>query len=786
MRAKQLRRSLISGLVAAGLVTRVRSRPGARGRRPNLALGKPATASGVNGPYTASNVTDGNADPTGRARTTPSRSGSRWTWAATSPSTRRTEAAPAGRLGHPHADHRPAGQHQRLELAPCPPGRPGLQPGDRQHGHHRLHRRHRPVRAGHITSNTGWPAGQLSELEIYGVAGPADPDRPGAPPTGTNLAAGKPMEASSSVFTFVAPNANDNNIGTYWESAGFPATLTARLGSNADVTGVVLKLNPDPAWGPRTQNIQVLGRAQGATGLHLAEGPGRLRLQPVHQPEHGDHPGHRPGRRPAVAGLQQHRRTGRAGRRDPGDRPWAPEPRPGRHRPDLDAGRAGRGHRGHRLGHRPQRGHRGRGGDHGQRQRRRPVAGTAAVGALAAGASTTVTVNAGRRAQGSYAVSAMVDPANTIPEQNDDNNSFTAPSQLVVGQAPGPDLQVLSVTSTPANPAVGAAVTFSSRSTTAAPARRGGHGHPGDGGQHHAEREHRGDRRRRHRQRDTSALDRHQRRRHDHRDRRRDRRGGGDQREQQRAYPVHRGRPRRGDAVRVLRGRGRPLPGHPGRGRRAAHLRAHQLRHRVLRPQVGTPDQHRPVRRVHLGQPGQLHRGPQLHPGRAGRRRQHGHDQPLRQRPVRAEADAVVAQQLAVRHDRRHRVAVELPPRRMPGGCSTSRTRCCPSRTRPAPASSCSATRRLGLVLRHRHDRPGAGGAGREPAGRLHLDHQLRRGAERRERRLGRHPAGGHRRRERRDRLRLDPGRSVASGAEDPVAGPGPRPVQPEGHPERR
>jgi hypothetical protein len=81
----------------------------------------------------------------------------------------------------------------------------------------------------------------------------------------TNLAAGKTMEASSSVFGFVAPNANDDNIGTYWESNGFPATLTTRLGANADVTAVVVRLNPDPVWGPRSQAVQVLGRALGTT-----------------------------------------------------------------------------------------------------------------------------------------------------------------------------------------------------------------------------------------------------------------------------------------------------------------------------------------------------------------------------------------------------------------------------------------------------------------------------------------------------------------------------------------
>ena len=113
-----------------------------------------------------------------------------------------------------------------------------------------------------FTANTGWPAAQLSEFELAGPGG-----GPVEPPTGTDLAAGKPIEASSSVFSFVAANANDGNVGTYWESNGFPATLTVKLGSNADVSSVVVKLNPDSAWGARTQSIQVLGRDQSATAF---------------------------------------------------------------------------------------------------------------------------------------------------------------------------------------------------------------------------------------------------------------------------------------------------------------------------------------------------------------------------------------------------------------------------------------------------------------------------------------------------------------------------------------
>ncbi|MDQ3785779.1 MAG: APHP domain-containing protein, partial [Actinomycetota bacterium] len=88
------------------------------------------------------------------------------------------------------------------------------------------------------------------------------------------------------------------------------------------------------------------------------------------------------------------------------------------------------------------------------------VVGNANVGALAAGASATVTVNAGTRPQGTYVVAATVDPANTVLEQNDTNNTFTSPTPLVIAQAPGPDLQVTGITSNPPNPAVGAAVSF--------------------------------------------------------------------------------------------------------------------------------------------------------------------------------------------------------------------------------------------------------------------------------------------------------------------------------------
>ncbi|MDT0400037.1 CARDB domain-containing protein, partial [Streptomyces edwardsiae] len=86
--------------------------------------------------------------------------------------------------------------------------------------------------------------------------------------------------------------------------------------------------------------------------------------------------------------------------------------------------------------------------------------GSAPVGPLAAGASAPVSVAAGKRAQGSYTVSALVDPNDTIAESDETNNSRTTASPLVVGRSPGPDLEVRAITPSPANPAVGAAVSF--------------------------------------------------------------------------------------------------------------------------------------------------------------------------------------------------------------------------------------------------------------------------------------------------------------------------------------
>ncbi|MGW6742720.1 CARDB domain-containing protein [Streptomyces sp. NPDC055025] len=476
MKRKQLRWRLIIGAVVAAMIS-VGLLPvsASAADGPNLALGRTASASGSEGSHPASNVTDGNQATywEGPNNTFPA-----WirvdlgeetevdgvvlklptTWEArtqalsvqgsTDGITFGTLSTSQGRSFTPAA-----GNTVTIDFTVASV---------------------RYVRV-NITGNTGWPAGQVSEFEIYGPEGDDGGDGgdggDGEEPTGTNLAVGKPIEASSSVFTFVARNANDDNTGTYWEGAGHPSSLTVKLGANADITGIVVKLNPGSAWGTRTQNIQVLGRDQAATGFTSLSGRANYTFNPatnqnsVTIPVTG---------RAADVQLQIFSNTG-AGGGQVAELQVVGTPAPN---PDLtvsalswtpaspvetdtirvnatvrNAGSAASAATTVNVSV---------GG---------AVAGSAAVGALAAGASATVPVDIGRRAMGSYTVTSVVDPTDTIIEQDNANNSLTATSQLVVAQSPGPDLQVLGIESSPQNPAVGAPVRFTvavkNRGTTA-------------------------------------------------------------------------------------------------------------------------------------------------------------------------------------------------------------------------------------------------------------------------------------------------------------------------------
>jgi hypothetical protein len=112
-----------------------------------------------------------------------------------------------------------------------------------------------------FTANTGWPAGQLAELEVYGDGGSS-----GGGGGTVNLALHKPITESSHTQNLVATNANDGVQSSYWESTNnaFPQTLTVDLGTAMSVNRVVLKL-PIAGWGARTQTLSLLGSTNGST-----------------------------------------------------------------------------------------------------------------------------------------------------------------------------------------------------------------------------------------------------------------------------------------------------------------------------------------------------------------------------------------------------------------------------------------------------------------------------------------------------------------------------------------
>jgi len=97
----------------------------------------------------------------------------------------------------------------------------------------------------------------------------------GTPTPGGNLAAGKPVTASSVNQNYVASNAVDGNAGSYWESVNnsWPQSLTVDLGSNQNVKRLVLKLPSN--WGTRSQTIEVLGSTTNSSYTQLAGAAGR-------------------------------------------------------------------------------------------------------------------------------------------------------------------------------------------------------------------------------------------------------------------------------------------------------------------------------------------------------------------------------------------------------------------------------------------------------------------------------------------------------------------------------
>ena len=275
---------------------------------------------------------------------------------------------------------------------------------------------------------------------------------------GTNVALNKPVTATGSTHIYVPANATDGDITTYWEGApSYPQDLTVALGANHTIGSVVVKLNPDPAWGTRTQTFQIMGREQSASAFTtlvssatytFAQGVNVVTI-PVNA---------------TVADVRL-RFTANSGAPSgqvaelevfgtPAPNPdlvvsalsWSPTNPVENQAVTFSATVANAGDVaapattvGFYLG-----------------STRR---GTANVGALAPGASTTVTFNAGTIAAGSYQVSAKADEGESVIERNEANNTTQASSPLVVSEISSADL-VPVVSWTPGNPSGGQTVTF--------------------------------------------------------------------------------------------------------------------------------------------------------------------------------------------------------------------------------------------------------------------------------------------------------------------------------------
>nr|BAF56208.1 putative glycosidase [Paenibacillus sp. KSM-M86] len=394
-----------------------------------------------------------------------------------------------------------------------------------------------------ITANSGWPAGQLSEFEVYGAAAGPDTEAPTAPtgltyiepgagqiklswnastdnvgvtgydiflgstligsvagnvltytdnqPTtttvtytvkakdaagnlsaasnavtrngavsGNNLAQGKPITASSVMQTYVAANANDGNTSTYWEGNAntYPNTLTVSLGANADITAVVLKLNPASEWGPRTQTLQVLGHDQNTTDFtnlvssttySFNPATGNTVTIPV----------------TAKASDVQLKFTANSGSTGgqvaefqvigvPAANPdltitgltWSPANPVETDTITLTATV-------NNIGSAPS------GATTVNFYSGDTLLGSSSVAGLAAGGSANINVSIGAKNAGTYPLTAKVNENNAVIETNKANNSYTSANPLVVNQIGSSDL-VATTSWTPSNPMANQAVSF--------------------------------------------------------------------------------------------------------------------------------------------------------------------------------------------------------------------------------------------------------------------------------------------------------------------------------------
>jgi len=76
-------------------------------------------------------------------------------------------------------------------------------------------------------------------------------------PETQNLAEGKSVETGEVTEVFVAANAVDGDLTSYWESKGLPMDFTIDLADTHTIQTVAVRLNPAPIWEPRMQTFEI-------------------------------------------------------------------------------------------------------------------------------------------------------------------------------------------------------------------------------------------------------------------------------------------------------------------------------------------------------------------------------------------------------------------------------------------------------------------------------------------------------------------------------------------------
>ncbi|WP_034648134.1 CARDB domain-containing protein [Cellulomonas sp. HZM] len=288
-----------------------------------------------------------------------------------------------------------------------------------------------------FAANTGWPAAQLSELEVLGQA-PTTPTTPA--PTGSNLSQGRPATASSYTQSYAAGNAVDGSTSTYWEGASgqYPSNLAVNLAASSTLTGVIVKLNPDSAWGNRTQTFSVEGKSgsgawstiKASAAYAFSPSSGNLVTIPLTSTV-------------TDVRLVFTANTGAGNGQVAELQVWGSPTTNPVAKPDLTVQSVTTTPAGpttsdtitlaatvKNVGD----------GAAAATSVQLSVGGTAvatvAVPALAAGASTTVSTSIGTKAVGTYTTSAVVDPTNAIDESNESNNSASGSFTVTNGTTP--------------------------------------------------------------------------------------------------------------------------------------------------------------------------------------------------------------------------------------------------------------------------------------------------------------------------------------------------------------